>query len=136
LPTPLTNELIDKWRIDIWEIDQLARENLVKMNPELEMDLYKSHDVAAGIFRADDGYDASRLLLNNLHCKLVAELGGDFLVGIPTSDVFIAMQYNKEFVAKIRSRIEEDFRTLPNPITRKLFFVTMDGIAPDPGDLI
>ena len=33
------------------------------------------------------------------------------------------------FVDRVRERVEQDFARLPYPITDRLFYVTMDGVA-------
>jgi hypothetical protein len=33
------------------------------------------------------------------------------------------------FVGRLKQRVEDDFRRLPYPITRELFYVTRDGVA-------
>ena len=59
------------------------------------------------------------------------ELGGDFLVAIPTRDVFIAFPITTgAFIERLRQRIVRDFHNLPYPITENLFLVTLDGVAP------
>ena len=84
----------------------------------------------AATFNIGDGYDAARLLLENLHGKLVADLGGDFLVAIPARDVFIAFPDQRNaFAHKLNEQVISDFRRMPYPITPKLFLVTRDGVA-------
>jgi hypothetical protein len=34
-----------------------------------------------------------------------------------------------QFIDRIMGRIDEDYRRLPYPITRNLFYVTRDGVA-------
>jgi hypothetical protein len=65
-----------------------------------------------------------------LHERLAPELDGDFLVAMPSRDMFVAMTANPEgFVERLRKRVDQDYRRLPYPITRELFLVTRDGVA-------
>jgi len=129
--TPLSTEQLIRWGVDVDQIDLIARQNLAAFRPELELQLFRSDDASAALFNTGDGYDASRLLLEQLYCKLSPELGGNFLVAIPTRDVFIAFpQQPPQFIERLRKRIDDDFQSLPYPITSDLFLVTLDGVAP------
>ena len=76
------------------------------------------------------GYDAARLLLGDLHRRLAAKLGGDFYVATPARDMFVAMSLGPdEFVGRLRERVDDDYTRMPYPISRELFYVTLDGVA-------
>ena len=128
---PLTTEQLIRWGVDLETIDELARENLAAAQPDLELQLFRGDEgAAAALFNTGDGYDAARLLLGELYPQLAPELGGDFLVAIPTRDVFLAFPTGPEgFVGRVRQRIAHDYRKLPYPITDHLFLVTLDGVA-------
>ncbi len=129
--TPVSTEQLIRWGINMDDLDLLARKNLADHQPHLELQLFRNDDSSAAIFNTGDGYDASRLLLEQLHNRLAPELGGNFLVAIPTRDVFIAFPaQSTSFFEKLRQRIDHDFKSLPFPITSDLFLVTMDGVAP------
>ena len=126
----VTEEHMVKWGTDLDDLDTLARENLAKFHPDLTIRVLQGEDGTAAMFNVGDGYDASRLLLDSLHDKLAPEMGGDFLVAIPNRDVFIAFPLQpKEFVARLAKQVKRDYARLPYPITDKLFYVTLDGIA-------
>ncbi|MCH2136451.1 MAG: DUF1444 family protein [Phycisphaerales bacterium] len=127
----ITTEQIIRWGIDIEEIDLLARSNLSRYRPDLEVKLVESEDGGrAALMSARDGYDATRLLLEGFHERLAPQLRGDFLVATPARDVLVAMSADPEdFVDRIKRRINRDYRRLPYPITSDLFLVTRDGIA-------
>lgn len=127
----LTVEQLVRWGVGPEELDQIARENLGTYAPELEARLVESKEGGrAAVLAARDGYDASRLLLDGLHDRLAPTLGRDFLVGTPARDVFVAITARPDgFVDRVRGRIDQDFRTLPYPITQRLFLVTQDGVA-------
>jgi uncharacterized protein YtpQ (UPF0354 family) len=82
------------------------------------------------ILSVQDGYDAARLLMQSLHGRLAPKLRGDFYVAAPARDIFLAISQGPgEFIDRVQSRVDRDFRRLPYPITNDLFVVTQDGIA-------
>lgn len=131
LTVSITTEQMVRWGLQPDDLDALARENLARYAPDLEVRLVDSHDGGrAAIVAQQDGYDAARLLLSSLYQRLARELRGDFYVATPARDTFIAMSVGPgPFVGRLRQRVEEDFRRLPYPITSELFYVTRDGVA-------
>ncbi|MFG0330222.1 MAG: DUF1444 family protein [Phycisphaerales bacterium] len=131
LTVSITVEQLMKWGVDLDALDQIARLNLREYSPDLEIKLVESDTGArAAILSQHDGYDASRLLLEDLHGRLRPELGADFLVATPSRDTFIAISIEPEdFAERIHQKVEEDFRKLPYPITDRYFLVTLDGVA-------
>jgi hypothetical protein len=126
----LTLEQLIRWGIDVEEIDKLSRENLASHEPKLELRTFQQDDAHAAIFNTGDGYDASRLLLQELHPQLAPDLGRSFYVAIPSRDVFIAFPPEPgDWVSRLRERVAVDYLKLPYPITADLFLVTLDGVA-------
>lgn len=131
LTVSITTEQMIRWGLQPDDLDAIARENLARYAPDLEIRLVDSHDGGrAAIVSQQDGYDAARLLLSTLHGKLARELKGDFYVATPARDTFIAMSAGPtDFIGRLKQRIDEDYRRLPYPITSELFYVTRDGVA-------
>ena len=131
LTVSITVEQAIRWGVEMDEIDRVARQNLDSYSHELKIRLVESEGGGrAAIFAEHDGYDASRLLLGNLHGKLAPMLGGNFLVATPARDAFVALSEDPaDFAHKVHARVEQDFKRLPYPITDKFFLVTMDGVA-------
>lgn len=127
----LTTEQVRRWDIGMDDLDRIARENLASYSPDLELQVIESKEGGRAVIVAEqDGYDAARLLLTDLHENLSAQLGRDFYVATPARDMFIAMSVGpKVFLDRLTERVEEDFERLPYPITPDLFLVTMDGVA-------
>ncbi len=127
----VTTEQMVKWGVDADTLEDIARKNLDRYVPELSVQLVESREGGkAAIVSEQDGYDAARLLLTNLHRRLSPQLGGDFFVATPARDMFIAMTGDpRPFVDRLVSRVQQDYRRLPYPITDALFFVTRDGVA-------
>jgi hypothetical protein len=131
LTVSITTEQMIRWGLQPDDLDSIARENLARYAPDLEVRMVDSHDGGkAAIVSQHDGYDAARLLLSTLHGRLSREMKGDFLVACPARDTFIAISQGPgPFIDRLRRRVDEDFRRLPYPITPELFLVTMDGVA-------
>jgi hypothetical protein len=133
----VTTEQMIRWGQTIEEIEELARRNLQRYTPSLELKMLESAEGGHALLLTNqDGYDASRLLLDRLFERLAPELGGDFLVATPSRDMFLALsQGPSAFVERVRSRVDADYQRLPYPITNRLFYVTRDGVAgTTPGD--
>ncbi|MCE2883036.1 MAG: DUF1444 family protein [Planctomycetaceae bacterium] len=131
LTVSITTEQMIRWGLQSDDLDAISRENLARYAPDLEVRFVDSHDGGrAAIVAQQDGYDAARLLLSSLYDRLRSELRGDFYVAAPARDTFIAISVGPNpFVERLKQRVEEDYRRLPYPITRELFYVTRDGVA-------
>jgi uncharacterized protein YtpQ (UPF0354 family) len=127
----ISTEQLVRWGLTTDELEEVARVNLGSYAPELNVQIMQSGDGGrAAVVSLRDGYDAARLLLTHLHERLAPELKGDFLVATPARDIFVAMSRGPgQFIDRIMGRIDEDYRRLPYPITRNLFYVTRDGVA-------
>lgn len=127
----ITTEQMVHWGLKTEDLEDIARANLEGYAPDLHVQLIQSKDGGrAAILSNQDGYDAARLLLSNLHTKLAPQLGRDFLVATPARDMFVAMTAEpKPFIDRLKSRVEQDYRRLPYPITSSFFVVTRDGVA-------
>ncbi len=127
----VTTEQIIKWRTTPEELEEIAKSNLDLYAPELELQLVESREGGrAAIVAEQDGYDAARLLMTDLYKRLAPRLGGDFLVATPARDMFVALSPGPgPFIERLRSRVRQDYRRLPYPITETFFYVTRDGVA-------
>jgi uncharacterized protein YtpQ (UPF0354 family) len=127
----ITTEQVIKWGLTAEELEPIARANLDRYAPRLELRLVESKEGGrAAILSEQDGYDAARLLMSDLFKRLAPQLGGDFLVATPARDMFIAMSPGPgDFINRIRERVNADYQRLPYPITADLFYVTRDGVA-------
>lgn len=127
----LSTEQMVRWGVSGDNLEELARENLQRYAPELEIQVVRSSEGGrAAIIALHDGYDAARLLLGDLHQRLASHLGTSFYVAAPARDMFVAMTDGPEpFLQRLRSRAEEEYKRMPYPICADLFLVTRDGVA-------
>jgi hypothetical protein len=127
----VTVEQMVRWGVDAEDLERLARENLARYKPDLQVRLVESESGGrAAVLSLLDGYDAARLLLQSLHDTLRPQMKGDFFVATPARDMFVAIsQGPDDFVERVQQRVMRDFQRLPYPITDALFIVTRDGVA-------
>jgi uncharacterized protein YtpQ (UPF0354 family) len=120
------------WSIDRDTLHEAAIENLVKRSES--MSAHAAQDEGGKInlilFQTMDGYDASRVLLPNLHEKLREHLGSPFVAAIPNRDILLCFRNDSETVERLREQIEADHQRMPHGVTDRLLLVTPDGIAP------
>ena len=127
----VTPQRVAQWGITQEELHAAALENLLKRSEELEA--HAAQDEQGSIylilFQTMDGYDASRLLLPNLHEKLRGHLGSPFAAAIPNRDILLCFRNDEAAVAKLLPQIQADYGRMPHQLTDRLLLVTADGIA-------
>ncbi len=131
LTVTLSTEQAVRWRLAPEDLETIARQNLDAYGGEISARMVASNEGGrAAVLATRDGYDASRLLMNTLHQTLSPQLGQDFYVAAPARDVLVAMSCHPDgVVRRVLDRVERDFKTMPYPITDRLFVVTRDGVA-------
>jgi uncharacterized protein YtpQ (UPF0354 family) len=127
----VTTEQTIRWGVTPAELEHIARDNLRDATPHLELRSLESDDGGhAMLLSLQDGYDASRLLLQDVHRALAPELGQTFYAAAPSRDMLLAFACEPNgFVQRVRDRVHADYRRLPYPISNRLFLVCRDGIA-------
>jgi len=127
----ITVEQLVRWKLNIEEVEDIARSNLDQYAPELEVQLVESKEGGkAAILSQHDGYDAARLLMAGLYDRLAPQLGGNFFVATPARDMFVAFSEGPDpFLKRLHDRVDHDYRRLPYPITSDFFYVTRDGVC-------
>lgn len=133
----ITSEQMLRWGVTTEDLEVIARDNLDEYAPELDIQVIESREGGRAVILAEqDGYDASRLLMGDLHRMLAPRLGGDFYAAVPARDMLIAMSTGPDgFVERLRDRVVEDHARLPYPLSPELFYVTLDGVAGTRGSL-
>ena len=81
----------------------------------------------------EDGYDASRILLDDIH-GIVSPLFDyeNFYVGVPARDMFVAFPAvpdAKDLILRVLDRMKSEYVNLPYPITPNVFYVCQDGVC-------
>jgi uncharacterized protein YtpQ (UPF0354 family) len=127
----VSTEQMIRWGLQADDLESIARRNLMRYRPRMEMQMISAKDGGRAAFVSlRDGYDAARILIEGLHGRLASELGSNFLVATPARDVFLAISQGPDtFVERVRERVERDFKRMPYPITTDFFIVTRDGVA-------
>jgi len=122
---------ICNWDMDIEQLQRDALQNLSKYRPDFNTQQITDADqVVAVIFNELDGYDASRLLLPELHSRLSKLLGPTFLVGVPNRDFLIAFRMDDaEFCRRIANQVRGDFASMDHAVSDRLFLVSADGVS-------
>lgn len=120
------------WAIDRETLHEAAIENLIKRSEAMSAHAAQDEEgkINLILFQTMDGYDASRVLLPNLHEKLREHLGSPFVAAIPNRDILLCFRNDDETVARLREQIEADHKRMPHGVTERLLLVTPDGIAP------
>ena len=120
------------WSIDRETLHEAAIENLVKRSESMSAHAAQDEEgkINLILFQTMDGYDASRVLLPNLHEKLREHLGSPFVAAIPNRDILLCFRNDPETVERLREQIEADHKRMPHGVTERLLLVTPDGIAP------
>lgn len=135
----LRNRDLKKWGKTLSGIHTCAIQNLTKLSDHIEVQRVESKEGGrAVIITAQDGYDASRLLLpelwsrftNILSSTWLGRRSGQFYVCTPSRDMFLAFSMTPApFVRRLLERVALDYKCLPYPIVATPFVVTRDGIA-------
>ena len=106
-----------------------SRKNLRTFTPAAYRLIEHETGGKAAVIAEQDGYDAARLLLNDLHKQLAPRLGA---TSSPrrARDVLVAVSATSdELLGKVHEKVERDYRRMPYPISSRFFFVTRDGVA-------
>jgi hypothetical protein len=120
------------WGMTVDELHEQALRNLTARSERINAHAAQDEDgrINLILFQTMDGYDASRVLLPNLHERLREHLGSPFVAGIPNRDILLCFRDDEETVARLQAQIAEDFRQMPHQVTDRLLLITPDGIAP------
>jgi hypothetical protein len=127
----ITKKRLDKWGVAIDDLHETALGNLTKKSQAVQAHAAQDDDgrMELILFQTLDGYDASRVLLPDLHERLREHLGSPFSAGIPNRDILLCFRNEEATVSRLRPQIERDYEQMPHQITSKLLLITADGIA-------
>lgn len=129
----IARDQLDSWGVEIDDIDFLARKNLSRMSESIELSVYEVAGGRVALMNVEDGYDASRILLDDIH-GIISPLFDheNFYVGVPARDMFVAfpaVSESKELILRVLDRMKSEYVNLPYPITPNAFYVCQDGVC-------
>jgi uncharacterized protein YtpQ (UPF0354 family) len=111
---------LERWQQSVGDIHRLALANLLR-ETRREQPL-RCEEKLCG-WASGDGYDAARLVVPELRAAIVRKIG-PAVYAVPSESVYVALPIR--LAERIKSRVEHDFVTAPNPVSRDLF-VERDG---------
>jgi uncharacterized protein YtpQ (UPF0354 family) len=111
---------LGRWHKSIGEISNLAQANLLK-ETEREQPLRCEQKLCG--WASGDGYDAARFIVPELRAEIVKKIG-PAVYAVPRESVYVALPV--KYASRIRDKVERDFVTGTNPVSRDLF-VERDG---------
>jgi uncharacterized protein YtpQ (UPF0354 family) len=122
---------LNRWGVDEDRLRATATENLSRLPWPKKMEGSRLPDGSRIILVCtDDSFSASRLLHPDFHHYFSQALGSPFLAGVPDRDTLVTFSNRRELRKRIGQQVRKDHDRAAYPITRRLFLVTRDGVAP------
>jgi hypothetical protein len=127
----LSKARFEEWNVSMETLRETAMNNLMARSEQIAAHAAQdeSGQVNLILFQTMDGYDASRVLLPNLHDRLREHLGSPFVAGLPNRDILLCFRDEAQTADRLQRQIQEDYKRMPHQITDKLLLITADGIA-------
>lgn len=113
--TLVSEKDLSRWQRSVPEIEKLALGNLLhETNREQPLRCEKK---LCG-WASGDGYDATRFIVPELRSQIVRKIG-TAVYAVPLESVYVALPI--KYASRIRAKVERDFVTGTNPVSRDLF---------------
>lgn len=129
----IRGDLLTSWGLTTDDLHEIAMENLDRYfdNQPMEFTLAGEEEGPRLLIPArPDAYNAARLLSEKFHLKMREVMGGDFAVGAPSRDFFVAVSLDsEETLDHVRKKVGDDFKQMDHPLSEKLLLVTHDGVT-------
>lgn len=129
----IRDDLLATWQLSADELHELAVANLERYFDEHPMELTVAGEEDNPLLMIPtrvDSYNTSRLLSRSFREKIQQVLGGEFVVGAPGRDFFVAVNLQSpEALEKVRQQVADDFEQTGHPLSDRLLLVTHDGVA-------
>jgi uncharacterized protein YtpQ (UPF0354 family) len=130
---------IERWNVSETEVNRTAIQNLRDRSKGLDATGVPGPN---GLFVVStmDGFDAVRIISEDLRAACEETIGTSFYFGVPNRDFLICWSNNEDsgFQASMRAQIAKDFEERPYPLSSLVFEVTPDGdfrpVPPGPVD--
>jgi hypothetical protein len=129
----IRGDLLEKWELSADELHELAMQNLDRYLEEQKMEFTLAGDLDGPRLlmpTRPDAYNSARLLSERFHSQLREIMGGEFAVGAPSRDFFVAVSLDsQETIDHVRRKVEEDYQQMDHPLSERLLLVTRDGVT-------
>ena len=106
---------LERWQQSVADIHRLALANLLRETRREEP--LRCEEKLCG-WASGDGYDAARFVVPELRAAIVRKIG-PAVYAVPRESVYVALPI--KLADRIKDRVERDFVTAPNPVSRALF---------------
>jgi hypothetical protein len=106
---------LDRWGRSLGEVHEIAVANLQRQTNRDEP--LRCEEELCG-WASGDGWDAGRLIVPELRRQIVEEIGPS-VYAVPRESVYVALPI--KLANRIRPRVEHDFVTADNPVSKDLF---------------
>ena len=127
------DDLIESWNLSPDELHCIALDNLNRYFEDQPMEFTVAGEERGPrllVPARPDAYNTSRLLSETFHEKLRGVLGGEFAVGTPSRDFFVAISLDSsETVEHVRKKVADDFQNMDHPLSDRMLLVTHDGVT-------
>jgi uncharacterized protein YtpQ (UPF0354 family) len=111
----VTTADLERWKQSVADIHRLALANLLRETRREEP--LRCEEELCG-WASGDGFDAARLIVPELRAAIVRKIG-PAVYAVPRESVYVALPI--KLADRIKGRVEHDFVTAPNPVSRDLF---------------
>lgn len=125
----INDQDVERWNVDIEEIDDLAVENLDRVSKDIPMQVSLEGDKFI-IVQVLDGYDAARILIPSFRRFISYNLGEPFLAAVPTRDMLIMWSQDNSNISQrfVRRKISREYSEQFYPLSSTIFLVTSQKI--------
>lgn len=126
--------LLENWKLQTEDVHDVAMQNLQQYFEKQPMEVAvagSEHDGPTMLMpgRADS-YNAVRLLSEPFMSRLREVIGGNFAVGLPGRDFFVAVSLKSpRMLDHVRRKVREDYAQMDHPLTDRLLLVSADGVS-------
>ena len=106
---------LERWQQSVADIHRLALANLLR-ETRREQPLRCEEQLCG--WASGDGYDAARFVVPERRAAIARKIG-PAVYAVPRESVYVALPIR--LAERIKGRVEHDFVTAPNPVSRDLF---------------
>lgn len=125
----ITEKDIERWDVDMDDIEEMAVENLDRISKDIPMQVSLEGDRFI-IVQVLDGYDAARILIPSFRRFISYNLGDPFLAAVPTRDMLIMWSTDNSNISHrfVRRKISREYSEQFYPLSDTIFSVTSQKI--------